>query len=304
MIPHNATIRPMLAVSSEPFDSERHLFEIKWDGTRCIAFINGSNVRLQNRRLQDISQNFPEITAYLKKLRKRAILDGELVVFDEGKPSFSLLQQRVHLQDRHKIEILSKTRPAALVAYDILQRNESLLIHAPLMQRKKRLHDFIGKKRHPFLLESEFIVGEGIRFFEEVAGLGLEGMMAKTRHSRYLIGKRSRHWLKVKAMKTEECIIIGYIVKNNALRSLVLGLQQNGKIQYIGKAGTGFGGELGRKLFDLLGMLKSEHQPPGVNLHGVTWVKPMVRCRVKFLEKSKRGKLRAPVFLGIVDQLQ
>ena len=227
------------------------------DGTRCIAFIYGRHVRLQNRRLQDISRNFPEITAHLKKLRKRAIIDAELVVFNDGKPSFSLLQQRNHLEDRAKIEILSKTHPAALVAFDILQSEETPLIHEPLRQRKDRLHGFIANKSHPFLLESEFIVKEGMRFFDEVSRLGLEGMMAKGSHSPYLIGKRSRHWLKVKTVKTEECIILGYIAKNNAIGSLVLGLEQNGEIQYIGKAEAGFGGELGRRLFDLLIMLKS-----------------------------------------------
>jgi len=301
MIPYDSSIRPMLAHSSEPFDSERHLFEIKWDGTRCIAFIDGSHVRLQDRRLQDISPKFPEVTAYLKKLRKRAILDGELVVFHEGKPLFSLLQQRNHLQDRAKIEILSKNLPATFVAFDIIQSKELLLIREPLTERKKRLHDFMGNETHPFLLESEFVFGEGISFFENVSSLELEGMMAKVRHSHYLIGKRSRHWLKVKAMKIEECVILGYMDKNNAVGSLVLGLQQSGEIQYIGKAGTGFSGELGRRLFDLLLMLKSDNRTPGVDLQGVTWVKPVVRCRVKYLEKSGRGILRAPVFLGIVD---
>jgi len=302
MISYNATIHPMLAHSSKPFDSEKHLFEIKWDGSRCIAFIDRSHVRLQNRALQDISKNFPEIIAYLKKLRKRAILDGELVVFDEGKPSFSLLQQRRHLEDFPKIEILSKTHPATLVAFDIIKSNELVLIHQPLSERKKGLHDFIGNKRHPFLLESEFIVREGIRFFNEVSKLELEGMMAKRRDSLYFIGKRSRHWLKVKAMKTEECIILGYVAKNNTIHSLMLGLEQNGDIQYIGKSGAGFSGELGRKLFDLLLMLKSDHRPCGVDVQGVTWIRPIVRCRVKYLEKSKTGKLRAPIFIGIMDQ--
>jgi len=302
MISYNATIHPMLAHSSKPFDSEKHLFEIKWDGSRCIAFLDRSHVRLQNRALQDISKNFPEIIAYLKKLRKRAILDGELVVFDEGKPSFPLLQQRRHLEDFPKIEILTKTHPATLVVFDIIKSNELMLIHQPLSERKKRLHDFIGIERHPFLLESEFIVREGISFFSGVSKLELEGMMAKRIDSHYLIGKRSRHWLKVKVMENQECIILGYSVKNNTIHSIILGLKQNGDIQYIGKSVAGFSGELARKLFDLLKMLQSDHRPYGVDLQGVTWIKPIVRCRVKYREKSKAGKLRAPIFIGIVDQ--
>ena len=301
MISYDATVIPMLAQSSEPFDSERHLFEIKWDGIRCIAFINGKHVRLQNRGLQDISNNFPEVTAYLKRLRKHGILDGELVVFHEGKPSFSLLQQRNHLRDRTKIEFQSKTHPATLVAFDIIQFKELLVTHEPLTQRKKRLHDFIGNKKHPFLLKSEFIVGEGISFFKEITSIELEGMMAKAKDSHYLIGKRSRHWFKVKAFKIQEFVILGYIAINNRIRKLVLGLRRNDKIQYVGKVGTGFSDELGKKLFELLLMVKSDYQPPGIELQGVTWVKPMVRCRVKYLEQSKRGKLRTPIFLGIVD---
>ncbi len=157
MISYNATIHPMLAYSSEPFDSEKHIFEVKWDSTRCIAFINHGYVRLQNRRLQDFSYRFPEITGYLKNLRKRAILDGEVIVLREGKPSFSLIQQRDHLQDQVKIEILSKTHPAILVVFDILQDIKTPLIHEPLMRRKDRLHHFLGEKLHPFLLDAETI---------------------------------------------------------------------------------------------------------------------------------------------------
>src|SRR3990172_3178059 len=107
------TIHPMLAKSSPPFDSENHTFELKWDGTRCIAFLDRDNVRLQNRRLLDITYRYPEFQELNKKLNvKSAALDGEIVVLENGRPDFERLQQRQHIEDPWKIEILSGLIPA------------------------------------------------------------------------------------------------------------------------------------------------------------------------------------------------
>ena len=93
-------IRPMLAKSSPPFDSKRHLFELKWDGTRCIAFVESTAVRLQNRRLLDITRRYPEFRTLKDHLKARsAVLDGEIVVLEQGVPKFHRLQQRDHIED-------------------------------------------------------------------------------------------------------------------------------------------------------------------------------------------------------------
>src|SRR5262245_15340227 len=103
-----SVIKPMLAVAAPgPFDSDDHLFEVKWDGVRCLAFIERDRVRLQSRHLLDMTAQFPEL-AVLRELPGGTVLDGELVCLTHGKPDLSKVQQRVHLQDRNRIRMLSE----------------------------------------------------------------------------------------------------------------------------------------------------------------------------------------------------
>ena len=114
MLPRS--LKPMLAKKADaPFDSEQHLFEIKWDGVRCLAFIEARQVRLQSRRLTDITSQFPEL-AGLEQLPSGTVLDGELVVLESGKPSLRAVQQRALLQNRHRIQWLSRTRPVSYMS--------------------------------------------------------------------------------------------------------------------------------------------------------------------------------------------
>src|SRR5262245_46393581 len=114
------TIRPMLAVAAlGPFDSEDHLFEIKWDGVRCLAFIERGKARLQSRHLLDMTAQFPEL-AVLRELPSGTVLDGELVCLEGGRPSLSKVQQRVHLRDRHRIRFMSERSPVVYIVFDLL----------------------------------------------------------------------------------------------------------------------------------------------------------------------------------------
>ncbi len=121
-------IKPMLAVRSKPFSSDDHIYEVKWDGTRCLAFVDveKGRVRLQNRRLLDITYRYPELKL-LEAVERNAILDGEIVVIKDGKPSFPLLQKREHVDSRFKIEILSKTIPAVYVSLTFFIATDGLL---------------------------------------------------------------------------------------------------------------------------------------------------------------------------------
>ncbi len=175
-------IKPMLAEASESFDSRQHLFEIKWDGTRCISFIDGKLV-LQNRRLIDITKRYPEIKIEIKA--KQAVLDGEIVVIRKGMPDFYMLQQREHIDDALKISLLSKRMPASYIVFDILFIDEKEITHLPLLERKKILAEALVENEHVYL--SDYILGEGRKYFEEAVKRGLEGVMAKDIESPYLI---------------------------------------------------------------------------------------------------------------------
>ena len=219
------TIKPMLAQArAEPFNCDKHLFEVKWDGIRCLSFIEDGRLRLQNRHLIDISDRYPEL-ACLRELPAGTVIDGEIVVLEHGRPSFQKLQQRDHLLDPTRIEILSKRMPVTLMAFDLLYVRGRRITGQPLTERCQRLIDLVGRLSHPLVIAPDYIVGHGIEFFTGIVRHKLEGMMAKRIDSPYLIGKRSSDWLKVKVVETAEFEVIGCVPMRGekAIRVLLLG---------------------------------------------------------------------------------
>jgi DNA ligase D-like protein (predicted ligase) len=298
-------ISPMLAYSAEPFDSADHLYEIKWDGTRCILFIESHHVRLQNRRLADITYRYPELWDVHRGVKdKNLVLDGELVILEEGKSNFGKLQQREHITDPLKIRLLSRRMPATYVMFDVLYRNHMRCTKEPLQYRKEMLSELIGH-RIAGLLESQFVREHGIRFFREVVAKGFEGVMAKSLTSPYLIGKRSRHWLKIKPRGSAVCSIVGYTPgkgsRERFFGALAVAERKNKNWIYRGKVGSGFTDDDIRQLHPRLKQLRAD-RPPASHLRrlkGIQWVKPELQCRLIFQEYSSRGHFRAPVFDGL-----
>jgi bifunctional non-homologous end joining protein LigD len=196
------TINPMLAAKAEvPFDSEQHLFEIKWDGIRCLAFIEAGRVRLQSRQLTEITLQFPELSD-LGWLPSGTVLDGELVVFQDDKPSLAAIQHRALLQNSARIQYLSQSMPASYMVFDLLFVAGKPLMAAPLRVRREALAELNQQFLLPGFLLSDGLSRCGCKLFAQIVRLGLEGMMAKRLDSPYLPGKRSRHWLKIKPALT------------------------------------------------------------------------------------------------------
>src|SRR6267378_2523129 len=190
--------QPMLAQKAQkPFDCEEHLFEIKWDGIRCLSLIQTGGLRLQSRHGLEVTQQFPELGC-LAQLPSGTVLDGELVVFHEGKPVLCEVQRRVLLQNRPRIQLLSRIKPVNYVVFDLLFLKGKSLMAAPLMKRRKALQELITRCQLPGVLVSEWVRGHGLQLFAHVVSLGLEGIMAKHLDGPYLPGKRSRYWLKIK----------------------------------------------------------------------------------------------------------
>jgi ATP-dependent DNA ligase len=191
-------IKPMLAQTADaPFDSEQHLFEIKWDGIRCLGFIEGGHVRLQSRQLTEMTSQFPEL-ACLNQLPSGTVLDGELVVLEEGRPSLRQIQRRTFLQNHARIHCLSQRTPVTYMVFDLLYLNGEPLLAAPFNHRREALQKLIRRTPLPGVLVSEAVAEHGCKLFAQVAVLGLEGVMAKRLDSSYLPGKRSRNWFKIK----------------------------------------------------------------------------------------------------------
>jgi ATP-dependent DNA ligase len=188
----------MLAKKAEaPFDSEQHLFEIKWDGIRCLAFVEGGRVRLQSRQLTDITSQFPELAGLLR-LPSGTVLDGELVVLREGTPSLRHIQRRALLQNRERIQCLCRRAPATYMVFDLLYLKGKPVMASPLSLRREALQTLLEQISLPGVLVPQGILRSGCPMFDQVARLGLEGIMAKRLDGPYLPGKRSGHWLKIK----------------------------------------------------------------------------------------------------------
>jgi ATP-dependent DNA ligase len=192
------TINPMLAAKADaPFDSEKHLFEIKWDGIRSLAFVDGGRVRLQSRQLTEITHQFPEL-AGLGRLPSGTVLDGELVVFQDDKPSLAAIQRRALLQNCSRMQHLSRTEPVSYMVFDLLFLRGRSLMTAPLSDRRGALIKLHEQFPSPGFLVSEGLRQYGRKLFALIMRNGLEGMMAKRVDGPYLPGKRCHHWLKIK----------------------------------------------------------------------------------------------------------
>jgi len=292
-------IHPMLAVlAEEPFDSEDHVFELKWDGTRALCFVDGDSRRFQNRRLYDTTDRYPELDVHT---RGRAILDGEIVLMRGGKPSFLALQEREHLTKPLDIRLMSRQSPATYVAFDILYLDGRDLTSLPLTERRRILADTVDPGGTVTI--SEPIEREGRAFFRSVLAQGLEGIIAKQKTGRYQIGTRSRDWLKIKKRTTLPCVVAGLTQgegnRADTFGSLILGMYDQGTLRYVGRVGTGFDDATRREILSRCKALQDARpfaEAPDMVEPVAFWMRPGLVADVHFLEMTRDGMLRAPSF--------
>jgi bifunctional non-homologous end joining protein LigD len=296
-------IKPMLAFPAKPFDSKDYLMEIKYDGTRGIAYLDNENKKLMllNRRGKFFQYRYPEFSNILDSINaKKAILDGEVVIFKDGKPDFYELEKREQTENISKIELFSKISPAVYVVFDILHLNGEDLLNKPLIERKKLLEDTLSEDN--YLIYSRYIIGKGKEFFSKIKRKGLEGIMAKKIDSFYQQG-RSKDWLKIKATNTLDAVVIGYTSSDKEdLSALLLGIYEKNKIKYIGRIGTGFDEEKRREILAMLKKLGKYNYNLDLRLgkdKRAFMVRPEVVVEVKYMEITKGKMLRAPSFVRI-----
>ncbi len=298
--PYAHVIKPMLAEAREtPFDSPDHVFELKWDGTRALAFVRGGKHRFQNRRLTFIEGRYPDLAPHT---RQDAILDGEIVVMDGALPSFEKLQEREKASGAIKVNYLAKTLPATYIVFDILYVGGREVMSLPLTERKALLKEIVEEDDRTVL--SDFVEGRGVDYYAAVISKGLEGMIAKRNGSKYYPGRRSPDWVKIKKKATQDCVIIGVTVgegeRKDTFGSLVLGAYDGGRLVHVGRVGTGFSEALRRALTVRLAALRQDECPcaevPELEVPLAFWTKPVVIAEVHFLEWSKDRHMRAPSF--------
>ena len=300
-------LRPMLAKLSHPFDSAEFHYEIKWDGYRCLAFLD-SATRLQSRNLKELSGFFPELSRlHLQCSRQGCLLDGEIVTFRNGLPSFQRLQKRAQLRSMEQIQAAARSAPVVYIAFDLLYLDGEPVYHTPWKERRSLLSDLV-RPTESFIL-SEAIPNRGVDFFQAVATKGLEGVMAKRVDSPYLPGKRSDFWLKFKSRHRGYFLICGFLLqpKDCKLRSLILGAFQDEELQLRGTVGSDLPPSELDTIKQLLEKLATEICPftgTAIKKKDTIWIEPRLVCEVEYLELTDEGYLRHPSFKNFRPDLQ
>ena len=254
----------MLAtLTAEAFDDPEWGYEPKWDGIRAIAMCD-EETRLITRNDKDVTVAYPELRRmHEQTVAFEAMLDGEIVAFDKGVPSFQRLQQRMHLRDERKIEEMARQIPVVYLVFDVLYIDGEDLTDQPLEERRRILDESIVPSDQ--IQVSPVTQGKGKALYKAAEKQGLEGIMAKRLSSVYQPGERSKDWLKVKVTFDADVVIVGWTEgegsRVGSLGSLMMAVYDDGVLRYVGNVGTGF---KTRSLPDIFDQLKAltETKPP------------------------------------------
>jgi DNA ligase D-like protein (predicted ligase)/DNA ligase D-like protein (predicted 3'-phosphoesterase) len=294
----------MLALAAkEVFTDRDWVFEIKWDGFRAVAYVE-EPFSLRSRSGKELKQNFPELQQ-ITGLAKNVVVDGEIVVMAEGIPDFQALLKRGQAASPGEINRQLQRTPAVYIVFDILEKDGKPLVDVPLMERKIILKDAL--KEGTNVLLCDYIEEKGEAYFKLVLEKGLEGVVAKKKDSCYEEGMRTGNWLKIKKLKTADCVIFGYTcgenVRAETFGALVLGLyDEQQRPVYVGKVGTGFTEEMLRILTNKFGKVTTDEAPfRAESGDQVTWLKPRLVCEVAYQVVTNDGRLRMARFKRLRD---
>lgn len=303
----------------EPFDSPRHLFQVKWDGVRMLAFVAAGAVRLQNRRLRDRTAQYPDLQALAAAVGDHeAVVDGEVVAFDGHRPSFAVTLRRDLAASGDRAVWLARRHPVTFMAFDLLHLDGRDLRPEPLEARLSALDRLLGggatggssgatggsQAGGGVAVVVESFAG-GRALFDAVVRANLEGVVAKARSSPYVAGKRSSYWLKFKHRRRQLCAVGGYIVSGGRPAALLMGAYAGDRFVYIGRVGSG----LSERDRDLLAPVLAADRgpcpfdpPPRLPPAARRWVAPRLVAVVRFAEWTEGMRMRAPSLEGFSDQ--
>jgi bifunctional non-homologous end joining protein LigD len=286
----------MLAVHGEPFDSDDHFFEFKWDGFRAAAMIEGGTVRLMSRNRNDLAGQFPGLSA-LAALPAGVALDGEIVAFRDGKPDFDLMLNRGRG---------GGPRAVKFVAFDVLYEGFEPRMDLSFSERRRILEGIVSASTCPELMLSDGIPAKGKALYQKACEQSLEGVMAKRLSSAYAPGKRNGAWIKIKRRLRIQVAVIGFIEKGgNDFQSLLvagsnLPGEESGPLRYLGRVGGGFTEAMRARVRALL-TERPRRAPLVACPERGRWIEPGLYCEVSYAELTEAGLLRAPVFEGLIE---
>ncbi len=305
-----AQMRPMLATAaaSLPPGDGGWAYEMKWDGLRAVAYIQGGAVRLWSRTGRDITAAYPELHDMAAGVRAvQAVLDGEIVAFGGAEwPSFEAIQQRMNLAPAQS-RLLAAELPVTYLAFDLLSLDGRPLLDEPYSERRALLEG-LGLNGRNWQTPPSFTDAAGPDVLAVSRQHGLEGVVAKRLSSRYEPGKRSQSWRKIKNMRRQEAVVGGWKPgegnRAGQIGSLLIGVQGTDGLDYAGHVGTGFTQQTLAMLGQRLAPLRRDTSPfatpvPPEHARAAVWAEPILVVEVAFSQWTSEGRMRAASYKGL-----
>jgi len=303
-------MRPMLATrgTSVPTGPE-WTHEVKWDGMRVLVDVHEGAVTVRSRNENDVTAGFPELSGLGSFLGGRdVLLDGELVAFAGGVPTFGALAERIHVRDPRRVAQLARATPVTLLVFDVLRLDGRDVCELPLSERRVLLASLSLGDVH---WQTPPAYDDGPMLLEATRQQGLEGVVSKKLASRYVPGRRTTDWLKFPHRDSASYVVGGWRPETESttrLGAVLVGEPGPDGLRYRGRVGSGIAGKAGQRLLELLTPLLADASPfadevPAVDAKGTVWVRPEVVVDVASLGFTPGGRLRQPSFAGVRTDL-
>ncbi len=301
-------MQPMLATGADPQiglpTGPGWAFEVKWDGVRVLADTTRGGLRLLSRTGRDVTVAYPELGALADV--QGAVLDGEVVAMSGGRPSFEALAERMHVRDAARARRLAQESPVSYLVFDVLTLYGVDVTRRSFDERRATLE----RLTLPPPAQLSPVYTDGAELWQVTLEHGLEGVIAKRRASTYQAGRRSHDWVKAAHRTTRTALVGGWrppTAGTGVIGAVLLAAPDaDGRLRYLGRAGSGIAGPLERDLARLLGPARRADSPfddevPPLDARGATWCDPVVALDVAYLHRTAAGRLRHPVVRGIRD---
>jgi bifunctional non-homologous end joining protein LigD len=299
--------QPMLATSATaPLESPDYGYEVKWEGLRTLIGFERHKVFTRTAAGQDCQFWFPELEHLREAVRPAWVLmDGEMVVLENGRPSQALLQQRLRTQDFEAVERLAQEYPATFMASDVLRIGDSWLLDVNWEDRREILPRTLDLNED---LKISPAWQDGPGALQTARALGLEAVMGKRLRGRYYPGDRTRDWLSIRPLEVVDAVICGWTegrgARSGTVGSLLLGVYRDGELTYVGHTGTGLGAQtlpLIHREMVRLGVYSCPFTSTPALTTEPHWVRPLLVCRIRHQGWTEAGHMRAPTFMELAD---
>lgn len=294
-----------------PAKADDYFYEVKWDGIRAMIVLDEGEIRIRSRNQRDITKNFPELLDAGKSLRATsAVFDAEIICLDKsGRPDFKKVISRLMATGETNIQTLAKKSPCFAYLFDCLYLDGRPLTGDPLWRRRDWFRDAVKISRENPYRVSE-VENDGEALLAAAREHDLEGIMAKKKDGRYLPGKRSENWIKIKVRQSADCVIVGYTQgKGNrgaTFGALQVAEKQGDEYVYKGKVGTGFDDASLKSLLAELKKVKEARKPfreKAMDEATTTWIRPELYCEVRYASLTPNKMFREPVFVRLRPDL-